>query len=316
MMPSGRLSLGLAAVALLVAGCQTVPLDRPSASGPAEAPAAAVTDPPKDPESVALERHYARVEASLVARGLLRRDGGGPDTPFDADDLARNFQRIALFEEYADVGGRLVARETESRLHRWESPVRLVLHFGDAVPAEKVQRDRVAVRTYAARLARLTGLPIRMSSTGGNFHVFIVTEAERRALPETLRGILPGLGQSAIDTVVDLPRSSYCLVFASDGSDTGAYDTAIAVIRAEHPDLMRLSCIHEELAQGLGLANDSPAARPSVFNDDEEFGLLTTHDELLLRILYDRRLKPGMTTAEAMPVVRVIAGELRPGPAL
>ena len=47
---------------------------------------------------------------------------------------------------------------------------------------------------------------------------------------------------------------------------------AVAIVRGEHPDLMRLSCIHEELAQGLGLANDSPYARPSVFNDDEEFG--------------------------------------------
>jgi hypothetical protein len=43
------------------------------------------------------------------------------------------------------------------------------------------------------------------------------------------------------------------------------------VIRAEHPDLLRLSCLHEEIAQGLGLPNDSPRARPSIFNDDEEF---------------------------------------------
>ena len=85
---------------------------------------------------------------------------------------------------------------------------------------------------------------------------------------------------------------------------------AVAVIRAEHPDALRLSCIHEEIAQGLGLANDSPAARPSIFNDDEEFGLLTRHDELLLRILYDSRLSPGMTEEEARPVVEIIAAEL------
>ena len=62
--------------------------------------------------------------------------------------------------------------------------------------------------------------------------------------------------------------------------------------------------------QGLGLANDSPQARPSIFNDDEEFGLLTRHDELLLRILYDSRLSPGMTEEEARPVVEIIAAEL------
>jgi hypothetical protein len=76
---------------------------------------------------------------------------------------------------------------------------------------------------------------------------------------------------------------------------------------------MRLSCIHEELAQGMGLANDSPQARPSIFNDDEEFALLTRHDELLLRMLYDPRLSPGMTPAEAAPIARQIAAELMGG---
>ena len=84
----------------------------------------------------------------------------------------------------------------------------------------------------------------------------------------------------------------------------------MAVIRAELPPLLRTSCIHEELAQGMGLANDSPGARPSIFNDDEEFALLTRHDELLLRILYDPRLRPGMSEAEAAPIVRRIATEL------
>ena len=63
----------------------------------------------------------------------------------------------------------------------------------------------------------------------------------------------------------------------------------------------------------MGLANDSPAARPSVFNDDEEFALLTRHDELLLRMLYDPRLRPGMTEAEARPIITDIATELTGG---
>ena len=64
---------------------------------------------------------------------------------------------------------------------------------------------------------------------------------------------------------------------------------------------MRLSCIHEEITQGLGLANDSPLARPSIFNDDEEFALLTPMDELMLKMLYSPRLSAGMTETEARP---------------
>ena len=93
----------------------------------------------------------------------------------------------------------------------------------------------------------------------------------------------------------------------------GVYAKAVAVVRAEHPPLLRQSCYHEELAQGLGLPNDSPKARPSIFNDDEEFAFLTTQDELLLRMLYDQRLHPGMTAAEGRPIVERIARELLAG---
>ena len=61
------------------------------------------------------------------------------------------------------------------------------------------------------------------------------------------------------------------------------------------------------MTQGLGLPNDSPKARPSIFNDDEEFALLTDQDEMLLRILYSSELRPGMTAAEARPIVETLA---------
>ena len=122
--------------------------------------------------------------------------------------------------------------------------------------------------------------------------------------------------QLASLTIFDrLPRAIHCLVIAfSDLQGGYDYDQAIALIRAEHPDLLTQSCIHEEVAQGLGVGNDSPSARPSIFNDDDEFALLTTHDELLLRILYDPRLRPGMTKDEALPIAAEIAAGLTGGP--
>lgn len=304
------------AALLALAACQEVALAPPPAGSDP------VADAPRPPEPVTaeasalsreIETFYARVEANLRAQGLLRTDGGGSDAPFDAGDLAANFERIALFEEYANIGGRLVARQTASRLHRWEQPVLVEITFGERVPAAKVNRDRVSITAFSARMARVTGHPVRVVRSGGNFHVFVVNEDDRRLLGPRLRSIIPGIGQSALDTVIDMPRSTYCLVFAWDPNDDGAYEKAVAVVRSEHPDLLRLSCVHEEMAQGMGLSNDSPVARPSVFNDDEEFALLTPHDEKLLAILYDPRLRAGMTAAEAMPIVRQIAGELAGG---
>ncbi|MBM9594792.1 DUF2927 domain-containing protein [Roseitranquillus sediminis] len=297
--------------ALLLAACEMPEVAPPSVT-PEPRPVRARPAPPPPGPSLDLARYYRGVQEGLVARGLLRTDGGGPDTPFDADDLVRNFERIALFEEYATVGGRIVALETESQVHKWVEPVRIELEVGAGVDPAKAARDRAAVEAYAERLAAVSRHPIRTVASNGNFHVLILTEDDRRAIGPRLARMIPGISKAAVETVVDLPRQNYCLVFALDRVGTGVYTQAVAVIRAEHPELLRLSCIHEEIAQGLGLSNDSPLARPSIFNDDEEFGLLTTHDEYLLRILYDPRIRPGMSGDEALPIVREIAYEILP----
>ncbi len=312
-MVGGALRAGwAAAAALTLASCAPAPVGvsptppaRPDGAAEVSLPA-----PERSPESRALARYYARVESDLLAQGLLRTDGGGPDAPFDARILAENFVRIALFDEYAEVGGTMVARQTPSELRRWAEPVRIEIEFGETVPATQARADRAALSTLTARLARVTGHPIRSVRDGGNFHVLMLHEDERRGYADRLRELVPGIGQTALRTITDMPRSTYCLVFAFSEGASREYVRAVAVIRAEHPDLLRLSCLHEEVTQGLGLANDSPAARPSIFNDDEEFALLTRHDELLLRMLYDDRLRPGMDSRAAGPIARAIAEEL------
>ena len=297
---------GLAMVAL--AGCEPaapVPTPRPRPDGDRQVSISAA--------SFALRAHYARVQADLLSQGLLRSDGGGRDVPFNERQLTDNFLRIALYDEYVSGGGRLIARQTASRLRRWEQPVRISVRFGASVPPAERVADRAKVVAYAARLARITGHSIRVSDNAPNYFVYIVNEDERHALGPELVGSGTGLSINDFNAIANVPRSTFCLVYAMSMGDSGKYAHAVAVIRAEHPDLLRLSCIHEELAQGLGLANDSPAARPSIFNDDEEFGLLTRQDELMLRMLYDPRLTPGMTEYEARPVVRVLAHELLGG---
>jgi len=293
---------------MALAGCDAFCTER--LAPPPPAPAPAPEPPQRSADSLALERYYGRIESSLVSQGLLRTDGGGRDTPWDAEDLTRNFLRIATFEEYNTLGEQIVQRQTESRIHRWETPVRLEVEFGETVSPVKQLKDTDAVRTLALRLAVATGHPIRAVEGGGNFHILIVNEDERRALEPRLRELVPSITDSAVNTITALPRTSYCLVLAVTPRGDGVYTRAVAVIRGEHPDLLRLSCLHEEIAQGLGLSNDSPLARPSIFNDDEEFALLTSQDEAMLAILYDERLDPGMTGDESAPIVEEIAAEI------
>ena len=299
---------------LALVGCVASPqAPRTSPNAPARPAAVVVPQMPPSAASQAVRLHFARVQADLLSNGLLRTDGGGRDTPFTDRMLAENFIRIALYDEYVRGNAGPVQREAPSRLRRWETPVRVGLRFGASVSPSARATDTARVRSYLARLSRLTGHPIALNDAAPNFYVYIVNEDERRALGPVASAALPGLSAGEVAGITNMPISTYCLVYAMSEGTSGRYTRAFAVIRAEHPDLLRLSCMHEEIAQAMGLANDSPRARPSIFNDDEEFALLTGQDELMLRMLYNPALRTGMAEAEARPIVESLARALMGG---
>lgn len=287
-----------------------VPGNKPTARPAQPAPKPVVSKPsvaPKQPsaQSVALADYYKRVQADLLVQGLLRTDGGGPDTPFTDTILLRNFERIALAEEYARGGGLRPGNGELGRVKKWIDPVRISVEFGANVPQSQRGKDAADVTKYAARLARITGHPITTTQSNPNFHVLFMSEDDKSEIRPRVQQIVPNINAASLAIFDNLPRSIHCLVIAFSGSEGGYdYARAIALIRSEHPDLLRLSCIHEEIAQGLGLGNDSPQARPSIFNDDDEFALLTTHDEQLLKMLYTPSLRPGMTAEQARDILR------------
>ena len=276
-----------------------------------------VTSARPDPESTPftpsatsqqLAKYYGGLQNNLLASNLLRRDGGGTDTPFTARNLENNFKQLAFYDEYARGRGFLRSSGKAGRLRRWIRAVRLTTEFGASVSSAKRKKTNDVVEHYVLRLAKITGHDISISKKKPNFHVFFMGEDDRTQLISRVKEIIPNINRESIAIFENLPRSIHCLVFAFSGRDRRyEYTEAIALIRSEHPELMQKSCIHEELAQGLGLANDSPYARPSIFNDDDEFATLTRQDELFLKMLYHPKLQPGMSIEAAQPIVQKLA---------
>jgi hypothetical protein len=229
------------------------------------------------------------------------------DAPYSPDDLALNFERVALHME-SDVTvpggeGNWVARP----LRRWVRPIRYSV-FGSAT----TDQDRAEIADLFGRISRLTGVEVTQAETDVNFFILITTPDERDEYQQEIAEI----NASVAETFKIWRRSPTLICFGSillTRENRGQIVGAIVSIGSETRNLMREACIHEEIAQSMGLTNDHPKVRPSIFNDDEEFALLTEHDEKLLHILYDPRLEPGMTADEAMPVVRRIVREMAPG---
>lgn len=302
----------LTGMALVLSGC-AAPVMAPPALPPVVVDLTPAPAPAPSGASAAARSYFAQVQQALLSQGLLRTDGGGTDTPFTDRMLAETFVQLAFFDEYAPGSGGLRPGQGSSSLRRWTVPVRVGLRFGPSVPPEVQATDRARVASYLARLSQVTGHSIRLDDGNPNFHLHIVSEDERQALGPVLQAVLPGLSGADVAGITQMPQSTYCAVLAQSRGQTGVYTRAFAVVRAEHPDLLRLSCLHEEIAQGLGLPNDSPRARPSIFNDDEEFALLTRMDEQMLRILYNPALRPGMTEAEARPIIFDLATRMLGG---
>ena len=307
----GRATLA-GALALALAGCAAPPPPEPPAPEAAAAPPM-IAPPAKRAAGPApdarLAAFYADVEGELTASGRMRPDTAPADAPFDAAMLARNFEKIALFDEYVSVGGRFVRQETPSVLRRWERQVRVGVVIGPSVPPEAAARDRANVAAFTARLARLTGVDMAVSDGPDvNFLVMILSSEEQALAAETTARAFPNFEPAVLRALATTPLDTFCTAYAfAEPARPASYAAVMVLIRAEHPALTRQSCIHEEMAQAMGLPNDYDGARPSVFNDSLEFAFLTEHDEILLRMLYDPRLRTGMTPAEARPLLPAVA---------
>jgi len=193
-----------------------------------------------------------------------------------ADVLARQFERIAFTSEF---GGEY----RTGRLIRWQGPIRVRLagHFPD--------RFKVEVERQLAELRQLSGLSIDIAEGG----------SEGTAPQMTVE-----FSNSRGGTTFDPEAPCRTLIW-----ETGYVIRKVQIYITPYPDELRRHCIAEELTQALGLADDSRIARDSIFNDASSRQRIAPWDALMVRILYDSRLRAGMHKTEAMPIIRRIIAE-------
>jgi len=260
-----------------------------------------------------LNKFYSAAEAQIRASGGMRTDYAPVDAPFTKADLARNFMRIALYDEYQTVDGRYVASESPSNLRRFDQPVIVDVVNGASTPTAIAEQNLTLVAQYTRRLAGITGYDIRLATEAerANMVVFFLSREEQPTMSRQLGRYVGAVPFEVQDVFANSSNDLLCGAFSlSQRRNPDSYRSSVILIKSEHSAAQRAACVHEEMAQALGLTNDSRAARPSIFNDDEEFARLTRHDELLLRILYDPRLHSGLSAAEVGPLLPAIINDI------
>ena len=264
-----------------------------------------------DPQETKLGKYYSLLEERKTSLGLLRQDGGGADTPFDVDDIVEAFEQLAFYNEYDIDKNKLLPNSNAVSLAKWKSNTNISVRFGRSVDEKQKDKDLKEINSLISNLSKITNHKIKISQQNVNMYVVVAKQKEIKDLISEIGLKRPEFDPKRIPIITLLPKDIHCMAMTSMSSEpNSAISSALVIIRSELPTIMRKACIHEEIAQSLGLTNDSHFARPSIFNDDDEFATLTKFDEILLQILYDNRLYPGISEKEASQLVRQIANEI------
>jgi hypothetical protein len=249
---------------------------------------------------------YSRLTDDLLSKGHLRIDTKPKDAPFDTIGLARSFRDVTFQYEFHFDGDQIVNQPLPKPLKRWRGTIRYKL-IGDAHTWE----DAREIEQLTARIGNLTGLTFVRSSDAHDMLISIASPEGREQVSQQFADRNMPVYKERYDIWRRTPNWMCGATLSASNADRSRLVYAHIFIGSEVTGLLRKACIQEEIVQSLGLTNDSDEARPSIFNDDQEFAILTDHDALLLQVLYDPRLKPGMPADQAMPIVRRILEELQ-----
>ncbi len=262
---------------------------------------ACASPPASGPKLAAL---YGDFEYYYRADSRFRTDYDPPDAPIDPVTLEQSFLKLAFNSEPQQVDNRTIVKGEEIHLLRWPEDVSYIVIGGSP-------DDHSRLFGLGSRIGNVIGRRVQpvKDIADADIRVFVLDGAMRARFRQSATKAYDPSMVDFIDAWVSRPEFP-CIGMI----DTDPVDDSLAVgvifIKAELGGDFRRACFTEEFTQVFGLINDDPDVRPSIFNDDQEFIELTRHDEYLLKVLYDPRLSPGMTEAEARPLLGQIVRDV------
>ncbi len=217
--------------------------------------------------------------------------------PSSADVVGRpSVDRIAALFESVVFGSEIDPRLASPVIAKWQGPVRL------AVQGKPKPRHLDFLRRHAATLSGLTGVSIEPveEREAANVNVVFVPRAQMSKIK---------IGGVPEDLIRKLAGPGGCY-FVSWQKPPGTIIGAVIVANTDR-DIAEINhCLLEELTQSLGMPNDTDILRPSIFSDHDKLTDLSRSDVIVVRTLYDPRLKAGTPKAEALGTIPAVIREI------
>lgn len=212
---------------------------------------------------------------------------------FTDAEIADGFFKIAFGAEY-HLAGRI------DGIRKYDKPVRIYID-------NQAKPDRSpALREIVADIAsRVRNLDIAMTADRSAASM-TVTLVRDRDLQKTIASFYGRERARDIKRTID-PQ---CLSsFTKD--DRLAIINSNVILTVDAGAFIFSDCAYEEILQGLGPINDAASIPWTTFNDSISTGRFVIYDQYLLNILYDPRIRPGMTVDEVKSVLPAILPDVR-----
>jgi hypothetical protein len=223
---------------------------------------------------------------AVVARQRAER------TNFTDAEIVEGFFKTAFGAEY-HLAGRV------DRIRKYDMPVRV---FADGGRADRKAQLAKVVADIAQRVQHLD-IAMAENSEDANVSVKLVRD---RDLYRTIATHYGRDRAREIKTSLD-PQ---CLS-GFRKNEKFEIEHSDVILTYDSGDFVFLDCAYEELLQSLGPINDTSSVPWTMFNDKVSMGFFDVYDQYILNLLYDPRVKAGMTVAEVNAVLPDVLPDVR-----
>src|ERR1700689_1901339 len=172
------------------------------------------------------------------------------------------------------------------RVRKFDEPVRIFVETASADRRNELANVVADIRTRVNHL----DIDVTNDRRAANLVVRLVPE---RKLKPTIRALYGNDKAKRIQQALN-PE---CLSGIGK-DDRFRIRRAEVILPVDAGDFTFYDCAYEELLQALGAINDDRSVPWTMFNDDVQKGFFDVYDQYLLNILYDPRVRPGMTKKE------------------
>jgi DUF2927 family protein len=210
----------------------------------------------------------------------------------------KTFSDAEIFDGFFKVafGAELGLSGPSNRIRKYDRPVRVYVES-----YAKPDRRAAVAEVVADIGARIANLDIALTERREDAN-YVVRLVRERDFPRTIRGLY---GKNSRRILRSLEPQ--CLAGLRRDASYRIVRSDVTLV-ADTNDFIFYDCAYEELLQALGPIRDDPTVPWTMFNDDVQMGFFDVYDQYLLNILYDPRIRAGMTRAE----VRALLPEVMP----